>query len=59
MAGSGLIEHNPIHALNDQQAKLFIKSWLQLCHIDKMLKLCHVNQDAQDETLHRRYSPSQ
>lgn len=36
-----LMDDATIHALNDQAAKLFIKSWLQLCHTDKMLQLCH------------------
>lgn len=54
MAGSGLgvhrrlrvvIDDMDMNALFDQEAKLFIESWLQLCHIDKVNCICHANQD--------------
>jgi len=52
-----LIDDATIHALNDQEAKLlFIKIWLQLCHIDKMEVLCHADQDIRYEALCCRYS---
>ncbi|MBK7234783.1 MAG: hypothetical protein IPI02_03785 [Sterolibacteriaceae bacterium] len=55
--GSGLIDDATIHALDDQEAKLlFIKIWLQLCHIDKMKVLGHADQDIRDEALRCRYS---
>jgi hypothetical protein len=57
--GEVWIDGATIHALNDQEAKLFIKSWLQLCHTDKMKNLYQVDQDTRDEALRRRYSPSQ
>jgi len=53
-----VIDNEHMNALFDQEAKLFIKSWLQLCHIDKMNRLCHADQDVRDEALRRWYSPS-
>jgi hypothetical protein len=53
----GVIDDKHMNALFDQEAKLFIKSWLQLCHIDKMNHLCHADQDVRDEALRRWYSP--
>ena len=64
--GSGLGVHRgarwqmddtTIHSLKDQEAKLlFIKIWLQLCHIDKMEVLCHADQDIRYEALRCWYS---
>lgn len=48
-----------IHALNNQEVKLFIVNWLQLCHTDKLRNLYQVDQDTRYEALRRRYSPSQ
>jgi len=40
-----VIDDTSMNALFDQKAKLIHKSWLQLCHIDKMNGLCHADQD--------------
>ena len=36
MAGYGFIDAVTIHVLNNHEAKWLIKSWLQLCHTDKL-----------------------
>ena len=54
-----VINDTAMNALFDQEAKLFINIWLQLCHTDKMLDLCQADQDTRDEALRRRHSPPQ